>query len=137
MNGLDPLTDDSGLDEDSDGLSNLQEYLLGTSANNSDSDGDLMPDLWEIENYLYPLFDDAGFDPDGDGSTNLEEYLAGTNPHFNEGATGPSTTTGPTTSNPPPSGSIIPLILAAVGGFVVAVFLIFLIQRKPTTKAKS
>jgi hypothetical protein len=46
-----------------------------------DSDGDEMPDSWEMDNG----FDknnpaDAGQDSDGDGMTNLEEYLAGTDP---------------------------------------------------------
>jgi hypothetical protein len=46
-----------------------------------DSDGDGIPDYWEIANGLNP-FDptDAQLDPDHDGLTNLEEYLFGTNP---------------------------------------------------------
>ena len=47
-----------------------------------DSDGDGMPDEWEIANGLNPHDPtDAGQDPDGDGLTNLQEYLHGTNPH--------------------------------------------------------
>ena len=46
-----------------------------------DSDGDGMPDAWEIQYGLNPLNpNDAALDLDGDGSTNFEEYLAGTNP---------------------------------------------------------
>jgi hypothetical protein len=47
-----------------------------------DSDGDGMPDAWEIANGLNPYDPtDAGLDPDGDGLTNLQEYRLGTNPH--------------------------------------------------------
>jgi hypothetical protein len=47
-----------------------------------DSDGDGMPDVWEIANGLNPYDPtDAGLDPDGDGLTNLQEYQLGTNPH--------------------------------------------------------
>ena len=63
-NGLNPLDDpldtDAGLDKDGDGLANLEEFQLGTRADNVDTDGD-------------------GFN-DGD------EVLAGMDPRVNEEA---------------------------------------------------
>ncbi len=45
-----------------------------------DTDGDGMPDLWEIRMGTDPEINDAAADPDNDGLTNLEEYQYGTNP---------------------------------------------------------
>jgi hypothetical protein len=44
----------------------------------ADSDGDSMPDMWEIEQGLNSLLDDAGLDLDQDGQSNLAEFFAGT-----------------------------------------------------------
>jgi len=47
-----------------------------------DTDGDGLPDAWELQ--YFPSITDPDAtpyaDPDGDGFTNLQEYLAGTNP---------------------------------------------------------
>ena len=69
------------LDADNDGLTDRNEQILGTQPLVSDTDGDGMPDGWEVEYRLDPLKDDASADPDKDGKTNLEEYLDGTDPN--------------------------------------------------------
>ena len=69
-----------GGDADGDGLVNLNEFQLGTDINDPDTDGDGMPDIWELYYGLNPLVDDAEDDADEDGITNLEEFFRGTNP---------------------------------------------------------
>ena len=57
----------------------------GTTPYGSDSDGDGMPDWWEVQYGLDPSSSSGDNgpwgDPDGDGLCNVAEYLAGTNPH--------------------------------------------------------
>ena len=68
-------------DFDHDGVSDLQEMLLGMNPRNPDSDGDVLPDGWEVKYGLNPLANDANA-PDvcGDGLTNLQAYQLGRNP---------------------------------------------------------
>lgn len=106
LHGLNRLVPDAHLDPDNDGRTNLDEYnantdpfvndWLGPSAVASldfladtggfnggyadDTDGDGMPDWWEIKYALLPTVDDAAGNPDGDALTNIEEYNAGSNP---------------------------------------------------------
>jgi hypothetical protein len=46
----------------------------------ADTDGDGLPDQWEVAHGLDPFSSDADADPDDDGQTNAQEYLAGTDP---------------------------------------------------------
>ena len=84
---VNPLVNDAELDPDNDHLTNYEEYLIGTDPLNPDTDGDGMPDGWEmdpenrgeqvwnIEKSRYewtldPLNpDDWCLDPDHDGYT--------------------------------------------------------------------
>jgi hypothetical protein len=82
-NGLDiNLASDASLDLDDDGLTNLDEFKHGTEFNDPDTDGDGMPDGWEVLNSLDPLTPSSANDSDGDGKTDLEEFIDGTDPNI-------------------------------------------------------
>jgi len=71
-NGLNPLLDDAAADLDNDGLTNIEEYTLGTKANNPDTDADGLKDGVETDTGTYVSAADTGTDPlnpdtDGDG----------------------------------------------------------------------
>ena len=74
--GTDPLDpSDGGADWDGDGLTNAEEQQHGTDMTKADTDGDGLPDGWEVTHGLNPNdAGDANADPDGDGLTNAQEY---------------------------------------------------------------
>ena len=69
-------------DTDGDFLADSREtYIYKTSKDLADTDGDGMPDGWEIAYGFNPLlYADGGFDFDSDGLSNANEYLNETYP---------------------------------------------------------
>ena len=98
---FDDLTQTAQSDPEGDGLTNIQEWNLGTNPASTDSDNDGMPDGWEVSYGLDPLADDSSGDEDLDGLSNLEEFEGGYDP------TVPAPTV--TTVNAAPSSGVVPL----------------------------
>ncbi len=68
-------------DTDQDGVSDLSEYLLDLNPIESDSDGDTLPDGWEVANGLNPADPaDAASDADADGLASAVEFHWRTDP---------------------------------------------------------
>jgi hypothetical protein len=59
----------------------VEANVSGTAG---DSDGDGMPDYWEVRYGLDAMRVNGADDADGDGMTDLNEFLAGTNPQSGE-----------------------------------------------------
>lgn len=81
MSQCSTLDYDPASDPDADNLTMLEELGIGTSPCTADTDGDGMPDGWEVSYSLDPLAADNGGDADNDGLNNADEYLAGTDPY--------------------------------------------------------
>ena len=73
--------DPNNADTDGDGLTDGEEGTIhSTDLDNPDTDGDLIPGQWEVQNDRDPLTNDAALDPDVDGLTNLDEFQNNTDP---------------------------------------------------------
>jgi len=76
-----------GTDSDGDGLTDIYEQNISrTDPYYHDSDGNLLPDGWEVANNLDPNSavgnDGASGDPDNDGLDNFDEWRFLTDPHL-------------------------------------------------------
>ena len=82
---LNPLrNDDWDLDMDEDGLINFEEFLAGSDPNNYDTDGDGLPDGWEVENALDPTDPkDASLDNDYFNGEEYSNYIEVDPPYDN------------------------------------------------------
>ena len=75
--GFDSLVVDSSTDADGDGLTNLQEFALGTDPLQADTDGDGLTDYAETNAHGS---DPLQTDGDGDGYSDGEEVANGNDP---------------------------------------------------------
>lgn len=80
--GSDPAAAGDSDDFDSDYIADTYEGLVaGLDTSMDDTDGDLLPDWWEIRYGLDATFEDnSSGDPDNDNLLNSEEYANGTSP---------------------------------------------------------
>jgi hypothetical protein len=69
------------LDGNNDGTSRPDMGCLEVVHPAADSDGDRMPDVWELAHTLNPVVQDGADDADADHFPNGAEYVAGTDPN--------------------------------------------------------
>ncbi len=63
------------------GTANVRPYIIDVNRLPADSDGDGMPDTYELANGLDESVNDAELDLDGDGLRNIAEYGFGSDPN--------------------------------------------------------
>lgn len=102
-----PTANPYAADFDDDGLGSLDELQRGTDPLNFDTDGDTLPDGWEVTYNLNPRdASDADDTAAGGGMTNLQHYEGGSNP--NEAPPAASITAGTPTLDQNADTSIYP-----------------------------
>ena len=79
--GLNPLFNDSDIDNDGDLLTNGREYFYMTDPLKIDTDNDGMSDGYEIIHNTNPTVKVGDFDSDNDGLKDSEEVALGTDPN--------------------------------------------------------
>jgi VCBS repeat-containing protein len=80
----DAMGDACDPDVDNDGIASVDDAFKFNAAYSSDTDGDGMPDAYELEHgFDANNVGDKNTDSDGDGVSNLNEFIAGTDPRVN------------------------------------------------------